>query len=161
METSDTKPIDATGRQAEKPAAPMEIACARLKAAGLRVTRPRLAILSALLKRGRPSSMEQIHAELGRTRCDLVTVYRCMAAFEEIGVVRRACLPGGPGHYCLDIGEGRRFHVLCRRTGRLEEIDPGPAEELGRALERVEQSLREKGYAELGRVVDFFGIAPG
>ena len=50
---------------------------------------------------------------------------------------------------------------LCRRTGRLEEIDPGPAEELGRALERVEQSLRERGYAELGRVVDFFGDPPG
>jgi Fur family ferric uptake transcriptional regulator len=160
MGSIDTKQFDANGRPGEKTAAPMEIACARLKAAGLRVTRPRLAILSALVKLGKPSSIEQVHAELGASRCDLVTVYRCMAAFEEIGLVRRAFLLGGSSLYAIEVCAGPRFHVLCKRTRRMGEIDPVPAAELGLAVEKVEKSLRERGYTDLGHVVEFFGVAP-
>src|SRR5579871_4865828 len=61
-----------------KPASALEQACAHLKSAGLRITRPRLAILEALLARVEPASIEQIHEMLGTDKCDLVTVYRCM-----------------------------------------------------------------------------------
>jgi Fur family ferric uptake transcriptional regulator len=160
MGSKDTKTTLAGSGQGEKDSPPMEAACARMKAAGLRVTRPRLAILSALVKRGEPSSVEQIHSELGGSRCDLVTVYRCMAAFEEIGLVRRAVFSGRAGLYVIVLVGGTGFKVVCRRTRRMAAIDPGVSEELSRALERIEDSLREKGYTGLGHVVEFFGTAP-
>jgi Fur family ferric uptake transcriptional regulator len=58
---------------------PLDLACARLKAAGLRITQPRIAILDALIKRSLPASIEQIHGDLAGSACDLVTVYRCLA----------------------------------------------------------------------------------
>jgi Fur family ferric uptake transcriptional regulator len=162
MASIETKHSDAGGPPSEKPAVSMERACARLKSAGLRVTQPRLAILAALVKRGEPASIEQIHAELGGSRCDLVTVYRCMAAFEEIGLVRRAFFLSGTSLFAIDLGKGsrNRYHVLCRQTRRMGEIDPAASEELARALENVEKALHEKGYTDLGHIVEFFGVAP-
>jgi Fur family ferric uptake transcriptional regulator len=160
MGSIETKQGEANGRQGEKSAPPIGIACARLKSAGLRVTRPRLAILSALVRLREPASIGQIHAGLGSSRCDLVTVYRCLAAFEAIGLVRRALSAGGSSLFAMDEGNGRRFHVLCRRTQRLVEIDPALSGELGRAVDLVEKALRDRGYTELGHVVEFFGVAP-
>lgn len=68
----------------------LDAACTRLREAGLRITQPRIAIINALIARSRPISIEQIHAELNSKSCDLVTVYRCLGAFEEIGLVRRS-----------------------------------------------------------------------
>jgi len=51
-----------------------------LRAQGLRITRPRIAILTVLIHHNRPSTIDQIHAELKEGSCDLVTVYRCLAA---------------------------------------------------------------------------------
>ena len=39
-------------------------------------------------------------------------------------------------------------------------IEPETAAELRQTLERVEQKLRALGYANLGHVVEFFGVAP-
>jgi Fur family ferric uptake transcriptional regulator len=160
MASIETKHSGAAASPEEKAAAAMELACARLKSAGLRVTQPRLAILAALVKRAEPASIEQIHAELGRSRCDLVTVYRCMAAFEEIGLVRRAFFLSGTSLFAIELGQGSRYHVLCRQTRRLGDVDPAPSEELTRALEKVEKALHEKGYTELSHIVEFFGVAP-
>ena len=79
--------------------AALQIACNRLKTAGLRITQPRIAILEALIKRSLPATIEQIHAELASASCDLVTVYRCLAAFEELGLVRRCFFHNGTSLY--------------------------------------------------------------
>jgi Fur family ferric uptake transcriptional regulator len=160
MASIETKRSERNGGVAEARTASMEVACARLKSAGLRVTQPRLAILSALVRRGLPATIEQIHGELGGTRCDLVTVYRCMSAFEGIGLVRRTFSPGGTGVYAIDLGGAPRYHVLCRRTQRMAELEAASAGDLTRALERAENSLREMGYTDVRHVVEFFGVAP-
>ncbi|HRG56565.1 MAG TPA: transcriptional repressor, partial [Lacunisphaera sp.] len=59
----------------------------RIRLGGLRITKPRLAIIDALLRRHGPSSIEHIHQGMGARRCDMVTVYRCLAAFEQLGMV--------------------------------------------------------------------------
>ena len=40
---------------------PLDAACASLRQAQMRVTKPRLAILEALIKRDAPVSIEQLH----------------------------------------------------------------------------------------------------
>lgn len=147
-----------------KPAArsqePLKLACAHLKSAGLRITQPRIAILSALIERGQPTSIEQIHADLPAGSCDLVTVYRCMAAFEEIGLVRRSFFHNGTSLYIVNLGESSRYHVICKTTNSIETLDEATVAELRRCVQQVEQTLRSRGYEDVSHVVEFFGVAP-
>lgn len=136
---------------------PLEAACAHLKSAGLRITRPRLAILEALIARSEPASIEQIHETVGADKCDLVTVYRCISAFEDIRLVRRALVVDGTCLYALNLGRPMRYHVVCKQTRRMDEIDGDAAVELARALSKVEEQLRAMGYADVGHMVEFSG----
>jgi Fur family ferric uptake transcriptional regulator len=139
---------------------PVEVACYKLKEAGLRITQPRVAILAALIKAGRPTSIDALHGELGSNSCDIVTVYRCMAAFESIGLVRRAFLINGTSLYEINLGDPNRYHVVCKQTNKVEELDSASANELRRAVKMVEETLRSQGYGEVGHIVEFFGKSP-
>jgi Fur family ferric uptake transcriptional regulator len=140
----------------------LEIVCAQLKSAGMRITQPRIAILSALLARRQPASIEQIYADLADQSCDLVTVYRCLAVFEALGLVRRSYFHNGTSLYEIKLGEESHYHVVCKQTNTVEEIDPAAAADLRRAIVRVEESLRLRGYSEISHLVEFFGVAhPG
>lgn len=147
-------------KRGEPGAAPVELARAKLKAAGLRITRPRLALLAALNHCPTPTSIEQLHTELGSGTCDLVTVYRCMAAFEEIGLVRRAFFHNGTALYEINLGQPTRYHVVCKSTDRVEELDAETSAELGRTLTEIEDKLRSRGFSGLGHIVEFFGVFP-
>jgi Fur family transcriptional regulator, ferric uptake regulator len=139
---------------------PVEVACYKLKEAGLRITQPRVAILAALIKTGRPTSIDALHGDLGPNSCDIVTVYRCMAAFESIGLVRRAFLINGTSLYEINLGDPNRYHVVCKQTNRVDELDAASANELRRAVQTVEDTLRAQGYSEVGHIVEFFGKSP-
>ena len=139
---------------------PVELACYKLKEAGLRITQPRVAILAALIKAGRPTSIDALHGELGPKSCDIVTVYRCMAAFESIGLVRRAFLINGTSLYEINLGDQNRYHVVCKQTNKVEELDATSADELRRAVQTVEETLKSQGYSDVGHIVEFFGKSP-
>jgi Fur family ferric uptake transcriptional regulator len=137
---------------------PIEIVCARLKSAGMRITQPRIAILSALLARRQPASIEQIYADLADRSCDLVTVYRCLAVFESLGLVRRSYFHNGTSLYEIKLDDESPYRVVCKQTNQVEEIDPTVAADLRRAILRVEESLRLRGYSEISHLVEFFGV---
>jgi Fur family ferric uptake transcriptional regulator len=140
---------------------PITFACAALKKAGLRITQPRIAILTALIHRSQPSSIEQIHGDLAKESCDLVTVYRCLAAFEEIGLVRRSFYHNGTSLYAINLGETNTgYHFVCKETDRVESIDPDTTAELRRCVLQVEETLKARGYTEVTHMVEFFGKAP-
>lgn len=148
------------GKLTAKSPSAVDLATAKLKSAGLRITQPRLAILAALSKRAQPTSIEQLHEDVGAENCDLVTVYRCMAAFEEIGLVRRAFFHNGTALYEIALGQPTRYHVVCKTTNRVEELDAETTEELRRAVENVQEKLRARGYSDVTHIVEFFGAAP-
>ena len=150
----------AGGKNGSRASTPVELATARLKSAGLRITQPRIAILAELSKSEKPTSIEQLHTELGEGTCDLVTVYRCMAAFEEIGLVRRAFFHNGTALYEINLGQPTRYHVVCKTTDRVEELDAETSLELSRTLGEIEAKLRGRGYVEVGHIVEFFGVSP-
>jgi Fur family ferric uptake transcriptional regulator len=157
--TQTNYPLSGNGKSTRGPSA-VELATSKLKSAGLRITQPRLAILAALGNRAQPSSIEQLHEDVGTDNCDLVTVYRCMAAFEDIGLVRRAFFHNGTALYEINLGEPARYHVVCKSTNRVDEIDPATAEELRRTIESVQEKLRARGYGDVGHIVEFFAVAP-
>lgn len=158
--TQTNHPLGGNSKQTAKIPSPVELATAKLKSAGLRITKPRVAILAALSRHTQPTSIEQIHDDVGSENCDLVTVYRCMAAFEQIGIVRRAFFHNGTAMYEMNVGRSTRYHVVCKSTNSVEELDAQTAEELRRAVEAIELRLRERGYTDVTHIVEFFGQSP-
>src|SRR5947209_12146438 len=157
--TQTNHPLTGNGKMPAK-ASPVELATAKLRTAGLRITQPRLAILSALSKRAQPTTIEQLHEDVGADNCDLVTVYRCMAAFEEIELVRRAFFHNGTALYEIDLGQPTHYHVVCKNTNRVDELDAETSADLRQAIETVQEKLRARGYSDVGHIVEFFGVAP-
>jgi Fur family ferric uptake transcriptional regulator len=157
--TQTNNPLSGNSKASRVPSA-VELATLKLKSAGLRITQPRLAILAALANRAQPTSIEQLHDDVGANNCDLVTVYRCMAAFEDIGLVRRAFFHNGTALYEMNLGQPARYHVVCKSTNRVDEIDSATADELRRTIESVQEKLRARGYGDVGHIVEFFAVAP-
>jgi Fe2+ or Zn2+ uptake regulation protein len=129
---------------------------ALLRENGLRVTGPRQAILNLLATDQGPFSAESIFKTLrGKARCDLATVYRVLAALEEIGKLRRCEFGDGVHRYELDAGDrGHHHHLVCRRCGSVEVIDAC-------AVAALETDARERGYTDVTHVLELFGTCPG
>ena len=128
-------------------------ACERIRTTGMRVTKPRIALIESLLRLDGPVSIERIHQEVGVRSCDLVTIYRCLAAFENLGLVRRSYLHNGTCLYEQTISAARRYHIVCKDCGQTAPVDFAMAN-------GVEQQLHERGYAQISHVVEFFGLCP-
>lgn len=150
----------ATGGESLDPHSRVETACARLREAGLRITQPRIAILGVLIARGQPVSIEQIHSELRNRSCDLVTVYRCLAAFEEIGLVRRSFFHNGTSLYQLADRKDTVYHVVSKGGEEIRALDLETNSRLASAIKVVEDQLKAEGYTEVSHLLEFFAKAP-
>ena len=128
-------------------------ACNRIRNAGMRVTKPRVALVEALLKQEGPVSIERIHNEVGVDSCDLVTIYRCLAAVEDLGLVRRSYLHNGTCLYEQTFDAARHYHIVCKACGKTDKVEYAVAPD-------VEQKLKDKGYEQVSHVLEFFGICP-
>lgn len=150
--TQSNHPLGTSAR-AETPIDPLSLACTALRDAKMRVTKPRTGILAALIKRNGPTSIEQLHQDLAKRACDLVTVYRCLAAFEKIGLVRRSFLHSGTSLYEITFGTPQHYHVICKTCATAERVEYF-------SVEGMERLLKDRGYSELSHVVEFFGVCP-
>jgi Fur family ferric uptake transcriptional regulator len=139
---------------------PLEQACSRLKAAGLRVTKPRRSLLAALLAEGEPATIGELHDAVGVSRCDQVTLYRSLAAFAEIGLVRRTLFPDRVSRYEFDQGQAERYRVVSAEPQRSATLDEPVETQLRRAVEAAEAQLKARGYTGVTHRVEFFGTAP-
>jgi Fur family transcriptional regulator, ferric uptake regulator len=145
-----------TGGESLDPQARVEAACSSLRSAGLRITQPRIAILGVLIARGHPVSIEQIHAELSNRSCDLVTVYRCLAAFEEIGLVRRSFLHNGTSLYQLSDRKESTYHIVSKDGSEISAVDEAASDRIAQVVKQVEEELRAVGYTEVSHLLQFF-----
>lgn len=134
----------------------LDEACLRLKQASLRVTQPRVAILKALIAQPHPVSIEQIHQSLSDSACDLVTVYRCLAAFESIGLVRRSFLHNGTSLYQIHSSGSSGYHIINKSDRGIEPLPAELARELSGTIRRIENELRAQGYTDVSHSVEFF-----
>ncbi|HET9501262.1 MAG TPA: Fur family transcriptional regulator [Marmoricola sp.] len=95
----------------------------RLRSAALRVTRPRIAVLTAV--------DTHPHADtdtiVGAARANLGTVsvqavYDVLRALTEARLVRRIEPAGSPARYESRVGDNHH-HVVCRRCGVIADVD--------------------------------------
>ena len=94
-----------------------------LRDAGLRVTGPRLAVLSEV--RDHPhADVETLTAEI-RSRLGSVStqaVYDVLRALTDAGLVRRIEPAGSPARFEARVGDNHH-HVVCRTCGLVADID--------------------------------------
>ena len=122
----------------------------RLRSAGLRVTRPRLALLRLLSDAGhRHITVENLHEEAiaAAIPVSLATVYNILHQFTAAGLLREVLI--APGRLYFDTNVDEHHHFLCDSTGLLQDIPEKeiavlgiPAPPVGTAISRVEVIVR-------------------
>jgi Fe2+ or Zn2+ uptake regulation protein len=95
-----------------------------LRARGLRVTRPRLAVLEILATNPGHLDVEDI-AERVRQRLESVStqaVYDVLSALSRAGLARRIEPAGSPARFEGRVGDNHH-HVVCRGCGEIADVD--------------------------------------
>lgn len=108
--------------------APPGSATDALRARGLRATSARIRLLRAVETLDHPT-VESLHGATAADGTALTTVYRTLEALERAGLVWAVHVPGAGRTYHLG-SHHPHAHLLCRECGRLEDLDPLPAEML-------------------------------
>jgi Fur family transcriptional regulator, stress-responsive regulator len=128
---------------------------ALLRDAGLRVTAPRLAVLSCVRELDHPDVDDVVRA--ARSRLGAIStqaVYDVLRVFEEAGLVRRIEPAGSPVRYETRVGDNHH-HLVCRRCGVVADVDcvVGHAPCL--------EPASDAGFVVDEADVTFWGICPG
>ncbi len=95
----------------------------KLKGAGLRPTRQRLALAYMLFNSGdRHVSAEALHAEAQASRVpvSLATVYNTLNQFTEAGLLREVAVQGNRSYF--DTNTSNHFHYFLEDKGQLVDI---------------------------------------
>ena len=104
----------------------------RLRSAGLRPTRQRLALARLLFDGGdRHVTAEQLHAEAvaAKVRVSLATVYNTLHQFTSLGMLREVVVE--PARSYFDTNTSDHHHFFNERNGQLADI-PGDQVQLSR-----------------------------
>lgn len=110
---------------------------------GLKVTEPRLKILSVFEKsKARHLSAEDIHDTLKAKSVvvGMATIYRALANFEKAGILNKSTFDDGRAIY--EINEGPHHdHIVCLDCGNVEEFVDEEIEK------RQKKIANQKGYS--------------
>ena len=109
-----------------------------LRAAGVRITRPRRIILSILAEAGdHPDAMEIFRRAVEVDRgISLSTVYRTMKLLEGIGAIHRHAFEGGPSRFEPAAG-AHHDHLIDIDTGDVVEFQSDRIERLQHEIARA------------------------
>lgn len=132
---------------------PFSHALERLRTAGLRPTRQRLA-LAKLLFDGcdRHISAEQLHSEalLNNIRVSLATVYNTLHQFTDVGLLREIVVDAGRSYFDTNTGDHHHFFYeksgrLCDIPAHMVELTKVPCAPDGLTISRVDVIVRVDG----------------
>jgi Fe2+ or Zn2+ uptake regulation protein len=132
-------------------------ATALLREAGLKVTRPRVLVLTALRGRERPVTARDLYDALATPANSasrrevppgVTTIYRALTALAERGLLHR--FPQGRAVTAYRLcPPSRHHHLVCRNCGRVQEQPPGPIPEWIATVASAEGFTIEDYHAEL------------
>ena len=122
---------------------------------GLRVTRPRVAVLTALADLPHSDAdavARAVRSELGTVSTQ--AVYDVLRALAEAGLVRRIEPAGSPARYELRVGDNHH-HLVCRACGAIEDVDCAVG-----ARPCLETDLDDHGFVIDEAEVTYWGTCP-
>ncbi|MBT4942135.1 MAG: transcriptional repressor [Candidatus Magasanikbacteria bacterium] len=85
-----------------------------IQSRGLKLTKPRLAIISVLENQKKPLTAKEVFAAIGKAY-NKVTVYRNINALEELALVS-VDIFNGEKRYCVK--EKQHHHITCTKCGK-------------------------------------------
>ena len=123
----------------------------RLKASGGRMTKKRELLLGALLTFDRPASAEEIRERAKLSQSDLVTVYRNLETFENIGMLQRVPLENGTQLFELTAPNEHYHHLICRECHKTERLDLCVSK-------AVIGQAEAHGYTQIAHLMEVYGV---
>jgi Fur family ferric uptake transcriptional regulator len=101
---------------------PTDDVAARLRAAGLRATRPRIAVYEALRRAGGHRSVDEIASLLSRRApaVSRMSVYNVVADLTAAGLLM--CADTGPGRALYEVADRWHHHFVCRVCGAVADV---------------------------------------
>ncbi|MFJ3309499.1 Fur family transcriptional regulator [Streptomyces sp. NPDC086549] len=134
---------------------PMALAAARLRTVGMRVTAPRMAVLTAV-----SNSAGHLDADTLRERAQQITghlslqaTYNVLRALTDVGLVRCTQIPGQPARYEAERHDNHH-HFVCRCCGGIRDVECTVG-----AAPCMEPQLPEE-YDIQEAAVTFWGLCP-
>jgi Fur family ferric uptake transcriptional regulator len=144
------QPVTTVRRSREAVPADRHEMIERLRRDGHTVGRTRTAILDVVLAMTEAFTADELVAAVGNVHA--ATVYRSLALFEEIGVVRHVHVSHGPAIYERTSTAAGHQHLACERCGRHISVPATVFAAARRALERDHAfHLDATHFAILGR----------
>lgn len=129
----------------------LEIVLERLKASGGRMTKKRGRVLGALFTMDRPASAEEIRERAELTASDLVTVYRNLETFEQLGVLQRVPLENGTQLFELTAPDEHYHHLICRECHKAKRLDICVSRE-------AVNKAKSHGYSQIAHLMEVYGL---
>ncbi len=128
---------------------------AALAGQGLRYTRHRRTLVTALSQASQPLTIPQLVG--AASNVPQSSVYRNLAYFDAAGIVHR--MPGSDDFARYELAEhlmGHHHHLVCSSCGAVEDVvlPPRVEEELERALQRA---ARQRGFTLASHRLDLIG----
>lgn len=92
----------------------------QLRAAGLRATHQRLAVMGVLARTQRPLALHDVATMLDEGVANQSTMYRAMHDLCEVGLVRSVDFRHSHAHYEL-VTDTEHHHLICTSCGAVED----------------------------------------
>jgi Fur family ferric uptake transcriptional regulator len=135
-----------------------EGALRRIKKAQLKLTGPRKALVHAIAHYQGPFAAEDIFNAVKKSaknkKFDLVTVYRTLTTFEDLGILTSCHFGDGTIRYEVRGEDGHHHHhIICTSC---KKIRPLPFCH----LDDEEKRVQKMGFLNLTHKLEFFGLCP-
>lgn len=126
-----------------------------LRQRGYKLTRQRVAVVSAVQGRGEQLTPWQVF-EQARQECPglgLTTVYRCLQLLHELGFLRRVHMEEGCTGYAY-VRDREGHHLVCQVCNRVVDF---PCTGLSELIEKTE---RGTGFTVESHLLELVGLCP-
>jgi Fe2+ or Zn2+ uptake regulation protein len=132
------------------------LAARRLRAAGMRYSKSRKAIVEVLASAGKPLTLDEVLAFKSDNNLAQSSVYRNSTELVEAGVVK--CLALGKDHNRFELDDsiiGHHHHFVCLDCGDIADFEV--PEYFEKEILRLEAELVKKGLSVDGHTLDIQG----
>lgn len=136
--------VAANQAQIEEAKAYEEHSLRELRAAGYRITMPRVQVIRALADTKKALSAYAIHEKIisGGGKIDVVSVYRILSTLQEVGLIHHIGVVDGYFPCRMENCHGKRSEVMvCDETGDVMELRV-PQE----VVDAIEKQAQENGF---------------
>lgn len=124
----------------------------KLKEAGGRVTTQRKRLANEIISFDTPFTADQLYSLLGDLKVDPTTIYRSLATFVELGLIKTVDFADGLVRYeYIPSHKPHHHHIICTKCKKVDAVHFC-------VVEGQEKILEKMGYSNVSHRLEFFGV---